>query len=183
MRNNFVKLSDLAVDELVKVFKNSYKNLEVYDWFLEELIEKNIANVEDYIYNIDGLEVLSLVFGSIYTTDMQFKITDERAFIKSIQDTNIYNETTWNLINEMDMLLQTDDYDEDYLCNLKSRIEYLLEREIDEETIMDSMSMSDVLEYESDDFEMFVDDYDLYVNEKDGMIYRLDEIEDELEED
>lgn len=134
------------------------KNNELYETILDELISINIDSELDRLYSLNGMEVHSVMFGSVYANDYIVDVTDLEEFLENdfSGELGIDNGTFYDVLEK----LKNDNENEKLLTELLN----LMFQEVDERAMLESYALNEILEYESDFFDNYFNQYEIVVD-------------------
>ena len=152
---NLIKAESMTLKEL-SAFMNA--NNELYEAILDELIGINIDSELDRLQSLNGIEVHSVMFGSVYANDYVVDVTDVEEFLDNdfSNELSIDNGTFYDVLEK----LNNDNENEKLLTELLN----LMFQEVDERATLESYTLNEIVEYDSDFFDNYFNQYEIVVD-------------------
>lgn len=152
---DLIKAENMTLKELSE-FMNA--NNELYEAILDELIGINIDSELDRLQSLNGIEVHSVMFGSVYANDYVADVTDVEEFLDNdfSNDLNIDNGTFYDVLEK----LASDTENKELLGLLLN----LMFQEVDERAMLEAYTLNEIVEYETDFFDNYFNQYEIVVD-------------------
>ena len=166
---NLTRAKNLTTQQLEVFMKN---NLELYDYIVGVIINQNIENELESLYQLEGIEIQKVMFGSVYANDYQVDIIDDiEEFLNNDFGNLLWldNETFYETLEK----LQQDKNNNTLLNDLLN----LMFQEIDERATFDGYSINEVVNLNYDDFDNYFNEYEVAVDLNTFKAYNSYELE------
>lgn len=165
---NLTRADNLTTKQL-EVFMR--KNLELFDDILDVIINQNIENEMASLYQLEGIEIHKVMFGSVYANDYEVDITDIEEFLKNDFDKLLWldNATFYETLEK----LQKNKDNNKLLNDLLN----LMFQEIDERAVFEGYSISEVIDLSYDSFDNYFNDVKIVVDLKTMKCYNEYDLE------
>ena len=152
---NLLKAESMTLKELNEFM---VANNELYEAILDELIGINIDSELDRLQSLNGIEVHSVMFGSVYANDYVVDVTDVEEFLDNdfSNDLNIDNGTFYEVLEK----LASDTENKELLGLLLN----LMFQEVDERAMLEAYTLNEIVEYETDFFDNYFNQYEIVVD-------------------
>ena len=163
-----IKAENMTLKELSE-FMNA--NNELYEAILDELIGINIDSELDRLQSLNGIEVHSVMFGSVYANDYVVDVTDVEEFLDNdfSNDLNIDNGTFYEVLEK----LASDTENKELLGLLLN----LMFQEVDERATLECYTLNEIVEYETDFFDNYFNQYEIVVDLDTMKEYTISDLE------
>ena len=158
------RADNLTMEELAKVMSENY---ETYNIILEEIIERNIYYMVEYLEGLKGIKFYSYTFGSVFSNDYEAEITNVEEFLNN--NFNSDNDTFYELLNELKKDNNNVDLQEELLSMLFSGL--------DSDVLLENHDIKEIVYYESDFFNNWLNDYEMAVDMNSYKLYSSYELE------
>lgn len=158
------RADNLTTKELAKVMSENY---ETYNIILEEIIDNNIEYAIEYLENLKGIEFYRYTFGSVFSNDYEAEITDVNEFLKN--NFNNGNDTFYELLNELK--------EDKKNIALQKELLNMLFSEVDDNVMLESYDVEEIVCYESDWFDNWLNYYEMAVDMNSYKLYSSYELE------
>lgn len=158
------RADNLTMEELAKVMSENY---ETYNIILEEVVERNIYYMVEYLEGLKGIKFYSYAFGSVFSNDYEAEITNVEEFLNN--NFNSDNDTFYELLNELKKDNNNVDLQEELLSMLFSGL--------DSDVLLENHDIKEIVYYESDFFNNWLNDYEMAVDMNSYKLYSSYELE------
>ena len=167
---NLTRAANLTTKQLEVFMK---KNLELYDDILDVIIHQNIENEMESLYQLEGIEIYEMMFGSVYANDYQVDITDIEEFLNNDFDKLLWLDNA-TFYEKLEKLQQEKEKENNTL--LYDLLD-LMFQEIDERATFDGYSIEEVVGLNYDDFDNYFNEYEIAVDLNTFKIYNSYDLE------
>ena len=161
---NLRRADNLTTAELTKVMSENY---QTYYIILEEIISNNIDYMVEYLEDLKGIKFYSYTFGSVFNNDYEADITNIDEFLNN--NFNSDNESFYKLLSELKKDKEND--------KLQKELLNMLFSEVDDNAMLESYDIEEIVCYESDMFDNWLGHYEMVVDMNTYKLYNSYELE------